>query len=144
MALILITRSSNQAARKAIRYNKVPTNNRRRNRITSSSTLLKVDAEANIDDEDIEDDEEEEATVEYYDEEEDEEEIYERDMQQCQTQTPILAEDDDGDDRQTKLSPQGSEEQELHTFVRVPLKKTPAGAAARHMPTSSEDKTQRT
>ncbi|XP_061398661.1 furin-like protease 2, partial [Musca vetustissima] len=136
---------NNQAARKAIRYNKVPTNNRRRNRITSSSTLLKVDAEANIDDEDIEDDEEEEATVEYYDEEEDEEEIYERDLQQCPTQTPTLAEDDDVNDRQTKLSHSGAtEEQELHTFVRVPLKKTPAGAAARHMPASSEDKTQRT
>ncbi|XP_058978156.1 furin-like protease 2 isoform X2 [Musca domestica] len=165
----VLQRSSNQAAaRKTIRYNKVPTNNRRRNRITSSSTLLKVDAEANIDDED----DEEEAVVDYHDEEEeDEEEVYERDLQQCQTQTPTLAEDDDDDEdlddlelfdkntkinidrkqrkqrnqqRQTMPSSSQGEENELHTFVRVPLKKTSSSSLRQMSSSSSEDKTQRT
>ncbi|KNC22263.1 hypothetical protein FF38_07329 [Lucilia cuprina] len=122
-------RSTNHPARKTTKYNKIPTNGRRKNRITSSSTLLKVDAEANLGEEDEEDEEEEEID-------------YERQVQTQQQQQHgeinIEDEDDDDDDdeeedlelynlnRNSKKLAQHSKKQteELNTFVRVPLKKT--------------------
>uniref|UniRef100_A0A1B0AQK3 Furin-like cysteine-rich domain-containing protein n=1 Tax=Glossina palpalis gambiensis TaxID=67801 RepID=A0A1B0AQK3_9MUSC len=55
----ILQRSSNQPPRKMIRYNKIPTTaGKRRNRITSSSTLLKIDGENYVEDEEEEEDDE--------------------------------------------------------------------------------------
>ncbi|XP_059222311.1 furin-like protease 2 isoform X2 [Stomoxys calcitrans] len=147
----VLQRSSNQAVRKTIRYNKVPTNSRRRNRITSASTLLKVDAEANLEDEEEEEDDYEE---------EDEDEVYERDLQQQNQNSKNKEEDDDNENeeqddldlfdknmkmhmgkkqrRTMAVRQQHKEENELNTFVRVPLKKSSSSSA------KTEEKTQRT
>lgn len=140
-----LQRSSNQATRKTIRYNKVPTNNRRRNRITSSSTLLKIDAEANLEDEE-EDDEDYE--------EEDEEDIYERelpptvdnvedDLEVVDKNTTIQIGKKQRKSPKTnvkskELDQQLAEEREMNTFVRVPLKKSRSSSSG------SDEMTQRT
>lgn len=141
-----LQRSSNHPARKTIRYNKIPTNNRRRNRITSSSTLLKVDAEAHLEDE-----------LDDEDEEDEEDDIYEREVTtqtSPEDESENLTEMDDLDlqlDKNTKINfdrkqkrPSSNKQQQPHeltTFVRVPLKKPPTSSTST---ISSDVKTQRT
>ncbi|XP_075157350.1 furin-like protease 2 isoform X2 [Haematobia irritans] len=154
----VLQRSSNQAARKTIRYNKVPTNSRRRNRITSSSSLLKVDAEANIEDEDEEDED--------YEEDEEEEVFMSRDisrpisgprsqndhlMQQQKEENVDESDDLEVFDRNVKINmgkkqrnksktthQKHKEENELNTFVKLPMRKSTSRSS------SPEEKTQRT
>uniref|UniRef100_A0A1A9W1G1 Uncharacterized protein n=1 Tax=Glossina brevipalpis TaxID=37001 RepID=A0A1A9W1G1_9MUSC len=136
-------RSSNHPPRKMIRYNKIPTTTgKRRNRITSSSTLLKIDADNYVEDEEDEDEEEEDDVIGDLEEVHDYE-IETEELQGKLTKSNMAYEEDHYDNqhdsdveyynrnvkkgpniRKTKLKTlRPKESQELQTFIRVPNKK---------------------
>uniref|UniRef100_A0A1A9VBT7 Furin-like cysteine-rich domain-containing protein n=1 Tax=Glossina austeni TaxID=7395 RepID=A0A1A9VBT7_GLOAU len=126
----ILQRSSNPPPRKMIRYNKIPSNaGKRRNRISSSSTLLKIDGENYVEDEEEDEEEDEIDDVEeghnYEIDYESKFNIaYEEDQHDSDIEYYNRNKANDSNVRKTKLKTlRKRDTPELQTVIRVPNRK---------------------